>query len=99
MDYYIVGRYRAEKALEEFGVFRAIEMVRDYEIETFGRINTDVSDPEKLVNVLYCIIAEEVLQELWELVEDEWEFDFGYIDEGVSNKILEVIEKKQERFI
>lgn len=94
MERYIVGRHRAEKELEKFGVFRALEMVRDYELENFGKIKTNFANPEELINKLFCIIAEEVLYELWELVEDEWEFDYEYIDEKVSNKILEVVRKK-----
>lgn len=60
-DYYIVGTHAAKKALEEFGVFDAIEKVQAYEKDLFGETYTDVSNPEKLVNMLYYIIGEEVL--------------------------------------
>ncbi len=66
-DYYIIGTYEAKKALEEYGVFDALEKIQEYEKDTFGEINTDLSDPEKVVNMLYYIIGEE---ELFKLVED-----------------------------
>ena len=68
-DYYIIGTYEAKKALEEYGVFDAIEKVQTYEKENFGEIYTDLSDPEKLINMLYYIIGEEVLFEMMDGIE------------------------------
>ena len=66
-DYYIVGTYEAKKALEEYDVFEAIEKVQTYEEDSFGEIFTDLSDPEKLINMLFYVIGEEVF---WEMVND-----------------------------
>ena len=66
-DYYIIGIHEAKKVLEEYGVFDALEKIQEYEKDTFGEINTDLSDPEKIVNALYYIIGEE---ELFQLVEE-----------------------------
>lgn len=63
-DYYIIGTYEAEKALEEYGVFDAIRLVKEYEIDNFGELFTDIADPEKLVNMLYYIIGDEVIAEM-----------------------------------
>ena len=74
-DYYIIGTYRAKKALKEYDVFEAIEKVQTYENVFFGDVYTDLSDPEKLINVLYYIIGEEVLYEMMDGVkawEDNW---------------------------
>ena len=60
-DYYIIGTYEAKEALKEYDVFKAIEKVQTYEEENFGEIYTDLSNPEKLVNMLFYIIGEEVL--------------------------------------
>jgi hypothetical protein len=68
-DYYIIGTYEAKKALEEYGVFEAIEKVQTYEEDNFGEVYTDLSDPEKLVNMLYYIIGEEVLYEMMDGIE------------------------------
>ena len=62
--YYIIGTYQAKQALEEFGVFEAIDKVQEYEDNAFGERYTDVSDPEKLANMLYYIIGKEVIQDL-----------------------------------
>ena len=74
-DYYIIGTYQAKEALNEYGVFDAIEKVQTYEKDNFGEVYTDLSNPEKLINTLYYIIGEEVLNEMMEGVEvwnDNW---------------------------
>ncbi len=64
-DYYIIGTERAKEALKEYDVFKAIEKVQTYEKENFDEIYTDLSDPEKLINMLFCIIGEDVLYEMF----------------------------------
>ena len=74
-DYYIIGTYEAKEALREYDVFEAIEKVQTYEEENFGEIYTDLSNPEKLVNMLYYIIGEEVLYEMMDGIDefhDNW---------------------------
>lgn len=61
-DYYIIGRYQAEQWLEGF-TFQAIEAIREYEQTNFGEVNTDFSDPEKVVNMFVYIVGEEILSE------------------------------------
>jgi len=88
-DYYIIGTYQAEEALKEYGVFKAIERVQTYEKENFGEVYTDLSDPEKVVNMLYYIIGEEVL---WEMLEHSETLNENWdqqADEETNAKILE----------
>ena len=68
-DYYIIGTYEAEKALEQYGTFEAIRKIQEYEIDNFGEVLTDLSDPEKISNMLYYIIGNEAIQELYEYSE------------------------------
>ena len=63
-DYYIIGTYHAKEALKEYDVFKAIDLVQNYEKNNFGEICTDCSDPEKLINMVFYIIGEEVLYDL-----------------------------------
>lgn len=65
-DYYIVGRYVAKKALEEYGVFEAIEEIERYERDNFGEVSTSLSDPEKVANMLWYIIGDNVTCEMFE---------------------------------
>lgn len=69
-DYYIIGTYQAKEALKEYDVFEAIELVQTYEKDMFGEVNTDLSDPEKLINMLYYIIGDEVISEMFDIIED-----------------------------
>ena len=56
-DYYIIGRYQAEKWLED-QVFSVINIIKHYEQENFGEVTTDFSDPEKVVNMYVYILGE-----------------------------------------
>lgn len=74
-DYYIIGTYEAREALKEYDVFEAIDLVQTYEKDNFGEIYTDCSNPEKLINMVYYIIGDEVIGELTDVSEafnDNW---------------------------
>jgi len=94
-DYYIIGTYQAKEALKKYGVFEAIEKVQTYEKDNFGEIYTDLSDPEKLINMLYYIIGEEVLFEMMDDIEALSENWNNQADEETNAEILKAIKKKQ----
>lgn len=88
-DYYIIGTWKAKKALEEYDVWEAIEKVQTYEKENFGEVYTDLSDPVKVVNMLFYIIGEEVLWNMLdesETLNENWDYR---ADEETNAKILE----------
>lgn len=77
-NYYIIGTAEAKEALKEYDVFNAIEKVREYEkftLFTFGEVYTDISNPENLANMLFYIIGEEVISEMYDIKEfnDNWD--------------------------
>ena len=94
-DYYIIGTYEAKKALQEYGVFEAIEKIQTYEKENFGEINTDFSNPEKLINMLYYIIGEEVLYEIMYGIDEFHDNWSNQANEESNAKILKAIEEKE----
>lgn len=59
-DYYIIG---TQDAIDWMGneAFRIIQFVKEYEENNFGECNTDLSEPEKVVNMYVYIIGEEVV--------------------------------------
>ena len=87
-DYYIIGIYQAKEALKEYDVFEAIELVMDYEKDNFGEVYTEVYDPEKLINMVYYIIGEEVISDMYDIDEfnDNWD---NYADEETNAIIVE----------
>ncbi len=90
-SYYIIGTYEAKKAIEEYGVFEAIKRIQEYEKDNFGEITTDLSDPEKVVNMLYYIIGEEILYEMMEGI-DTFHGNWNNIATNETNKeILETL--------
>jgi len=92
-DYYIIGTHEAKEALEEYDVFEAIERVQTYEKENFGEVYTDLSDPEKLINMLFYIIGEEVLWEMLEQLRNIKRKLDHRADEETNAKILEELEE------
>ena len=85
-DYYIIGTVAAKEALREYDVFEAIELVQTYEKEQFGESYTDLSNPEKLINMVYYIIGDEVIGEMYKITE----FEEGWNDQAdeETNKVI-----------
>ena len=86
-DYYIIGTWQAKEALNEYDVFDAIETVREYEKSNFGEVYTDVTNPEALVNMLYYIIGEEVISDMYDIeaFNNNWN---AYADEETNAAIV-----------
>ncbi len=59
-DYYIIGTYQAKEWLGN-KVFDVIEHIKEYEQDNFGEVTTDLSDPEKVVNMYAYIIGEGIV--------------------------------------
>ncbi len=96
-DYYIIGIYEAKKALEEYGVFDAIDKIQKYEKDNFGEVytyGTALSDPEKIINMLYYIIGEEVLFEMMNGIE-AW--DENWNNQATDETNTEIIKAIEER--
>ena len=76
-DYHYCYIGEAEDDLNEIGVFDAISVIVKYETEEFGVVNTDFTSPCNVANMLYYIVGEEVLYdlfdecELWDEVRDD----------------------------
>jgi hypothetical protein len=85
-DYFIIGTYQAKEFLGGH-VFDAIEMVKDYEQSNFGEVTTDLSEPERVVNMLAYIIGEHVLAES-EHLQNKWDV---CLDSDDLTKIAEEI--------
>ena len=59
-DYYIIGRYKAERWLDN-KVFQVIEHIKEYEEFNFGELTTDITEQEHVVNMYVYIIGEELI--------------------------------------
>ena len=59
-DYYIIGTYKATQWLED-QAFNVIGFIKEYEEFNFGEVFTDLSEPEKIVNMYVYIIGEEIV--------------------------------------
>ena len=61
-DYYIIGRYQAKEWLGS-DAFDCIYDIQEYENDHFGRVTTDLSEPERVVNMYVYIVGEEILED------------------------------------
>ena len=59
-DYYIIGRYQAREWCED-EAFNIIGFIKDYELDNFGELYTDLSEPERVVNMYVYIIGSEII--------------------------------------
>lgn len=91
-DYYIIGTYEAKEALKEYDVFEAIKLVQEFEEFHFGEVNTDLSNPEKLINMVYYIVGDEVICEMNDIEEfsDNWN---NLSDDETNAAIVEKMKK------
>lgn len=90
-DYYIIGTHKAKQALSEYDVWEAIEKVQTYEQDNFDKVYTDLANPEKVANMLWYIIGEEILFELMkksQTLSDNWD---NLATEKTNKQILEEI--------
>tara|TARA_R110002167_G_scaffold201020_1_gene404442 strand:+ start:36 stop:413 length:378 start_codon:yes stop_codon:yes gene_type:complete len=87
-DYFIIGYYNAEKFLtkENGSVFRALEIIRDYELEHLGEITTDFSNSEKVANMYAYIKGEELLNSCNTLKDTEG----NITDEEITELLIEL---------
>ena len=71
VDYYIVYTREAKEALEQFGIFEALEIVTDYEMEMHGQATHRVAEPASFANYLWYILSEVYVYETLELSQYE----------------------------
>ena len=93
-DYYIIGTYKAREVLNEYDVFEAIELVQGYEKEQFGKVYTDLSDPERLINMVYYIIGDEVIGEMYDIDA----FNDGWNDRADDDTNAVIVKAMKEKY-
>lgn len=94
-DYYVDNNKKAKEMLGD-DVYYAIGRIYDYEKDNFGEVYTDLSEPMKIVNMLYYIIGEDVMYECGlfnELLMDNWD---NLADEKINQKMIDALEKELE---
>lgn len=101
-DPWILGWYNAAQELENFdeddqvfeetkmnGIFGAIQYVKDYEKDTYGLVNTDLSNPEQLATAVASINLDNFIYDLAdtlkidrddELTQDEANMVVNYLE-------------------
>ena len=69
-EYYFCYTDEAKNELENYNVFDIIGMIVEYEKDNFGEVNTDFSNPCQVGNMLWYIVGEEVLNNIFDGCEE-----------------------------
>ena len=64
-EYYFCYTDEAKNELENYNVFDIIGMIAEYEKDNFGEVNTDFSNPCQVGNMLWYIVGDEVLNNMF----------------------------------
>ena len=95
-DYYVTGTAEAKNILGEGeNIFNAIGRIYTYERDTFGEVFTDLSDPVKIVNMLFYIIGEEIMYnngEFSKILDEHWN---EYADEEINAELIKVLKNSE----
>ena len=89
-DYYIIGYKEAEDVLKEYGIFKALEEVQEFDVENFGEWDTDYTDPEKIANMLEYIHASKYMNDMVDRA------GLGMYDETTPENVNKLIETLKE---
>jgi len=72
-DYYVIGYFEADQFINRCGgAWKSIHTIQNYEMEMFGECHTDLTNSEKVANMLAYIEGELVLMEC-ESLRDCWD--------------------------
>ena len=94
MDYYVTGTTEAKNILGD-DVFDAIGRIYTYEKDNFGEIYTDLSDPIKIVNMLFYIVGEEIMYnngEFSKILDEHWN---EYADEETNMELIKALRNSE----
>ena len=95
-DYYVTGTAEAKNILGEGeNIFNAIGRIYTYERDTFGEVFTDLSDPIKIVNMLFYIICEEIMYnngEFSKILDEHWD---EYADEETNIELVKTLKNSE----
>ena len=95
-DYYVTGTAEAKNILGEGeNIFNAIGKIYTYERDTFGEVFTDLSDPVKIVNMLFYIIGEEIMYnngEFNKILTEHWD---EHANEETNMELIKVLKNSE----
>lgn len=84
----IIYREEAEEALEAYGIYDALEKIQKNQQERYGRIYTDLGDPEDIYRALCSIVMDEVMESIEGLPSYEDDSD---ADDETNEQLLKEI--------
>ena len=95
VECYYTYKSDAKRDLEEIGVFDVIELIKEYEQENFGFVETDFSNPCNVGNMLWYIMGDYVMEQLFDgnsAADKYWEEP---LTEEIRKEILQEMEENE----
>ena len=93
-DYYVTGTAEAKNILGD-DVFDAIGRIYTYEKDNFGEIYTDLSNPIKIVNMLFYIFGTEIMYnngEFSKILDEHWN---EFADEETNMELIKALKNSE----
>ena len=93
-DYYVTGTAEAKNILGK-DVFDAIGRIYTYENDILGEVLTDLSNPVKIVNMLFYIIGEEIMydnDEFNKILTEHWD---EHANEETNMELIKVLKNSE----
>ena len=93
-NYYVTGTAEAKNILGD-DVFDAIGRIYTYEKDNFGEIYTDLSNPIKIVNMLFYIIGTEIMYnngEFSKILDEHWH---KFADEETNMELIKALKNSE----
>ena len=94
VNYYVTGTAEAKNILGD-DVFDAIGKIYTYEKDNFGEIYTDLSNPIKIVNMLFYIIGTEIMYnngEFSKILDEHWN---EYANEETNMELVKALKNSE----
>lgn len=95
-DYYVRSDGTAKMILGD-EAFDAIGKVQDYEMDVYGTVTTDLSCPSDVINMLYYIIGEEIMTDVYDDYLRWTRKTYGQVDDEMRSEMLEALKEMQTR--
>lgn len=92
-DMFIIGYFDCTEWIKDnnLNTFEVIGAIKDYETDNFGKITTDISDSEKVVNMFAYILGEEIINSL--------DFIDSNGNETFTDELLQELKEELEEMI
>lgn len=95
-DWHYPYTEQAKAMLNEYDVFEALWLVQDYEETNFGSVNTTLSNPVEVAQMVWYIVGEDICTEMCNSIEIFRDCFDDYSEDETNEAIIAELKKMYE---